>query len=94
MDKYDKQIAIENFVTKVSSSVEEIEKLISFLRIEDDKQKEMLKLSLKILNKKMTKLRKCKSVKDTEKHIKTNKVVKKYTGYNTEYVMVDENAYK
>lgn len=90
MDKYDKEIAIEKFVTRVSSSIEEIEKLISFLRIEDDKQKEMLKLSLKIINKKITKLKKCKSVKDTEKHIKTNKVVKKYDGYDTKYVMVDE----
>lgn len=78
MDKLDKQIAIEKFISNVSGSVDEIERLISFLRIEDDKQKRALKMSIDILNKKINKLKKCETVKETEKYIKAKKVVKKY----------------
>ena len=78
MDELDKQIAIEKFVKNVAGSVEEIERLLSFLKIEDEKQKEVLEISLSIINKKLKKLKKCETVEETKKHINTKKVIKKY----------------
>ena len=78
MDKLDKEIAIEKFVNNVSGSVDEIERLISFLKIDDEKQKMILKTSISILTKKISKLKKCESIQDTEKYINTKKVIKNY----------------
>ena len=78
MDNLDKEIAVEKFLNTVDGSLTDIKKLISFLNIEDTKQKELLDLSIKILDKKIKKVKKCKTIEDTKKYIKTKKVIKEY----------------
>ena len=78
MDNLDKEIAIEKFIRTVEGSMIDIQKLISFLRIDDDKQKKMLETSIDIINTKIKKVKKSESVKDAKKYIKVKKVIEKY----------------
>lgn len=78
MDKLDKEIAIEKFIGTVEGSMTDIEKLISFLRIDDEKQKKMLELSIDIIHKKIKKIKKCEDIDEAKKYLKVKKVVKKY----------------
>ena len=62
----------------MEGTMTDIKKLISFLNIEDSKQKDMLDKSFEIIDKKMKKVKKSKTIEDTKKYIKTKKVIKKY----------------
>lgn len=78
MDTLDKQIAIEKFVNATMGNVDEINRLVSFLRIDDPKQKAMLDLSMSIITNKLHKVKRCRTVEDTNEYIKTKKVIKHY----------------
>lgn len=78
MDKLDKEIAVEKFVNTVEGTMIDIEKLISFLRIDDEKQKKMLEMSIDIIHKKIKKVKKCEDIDEAKKYLKVKKVVKKY----------------
>ena len=78
MGKLDQQVAIEDFVNKLYTDTEEVKRLISFLNIEDDKQKQLLNESIRIITRKIKKLKQCETIKDTKKYIKKDKVVRDY----------------
>jgi len=78
MDKLDKELAIEKFTKTMRGSLNDIEKLISFLNIEDTKHKKLLEESIKMIDKKLNKVEKCDSIEETKKYIKVKKVIKKY----------------
>ena len=62
MDNLDKEIAIEKFIKNMKGSLDDIEKLISFLNIEDTKHKELLTSAIKIIDKKLKKVEKCNTI--------------------------------
>ena len=78
MDKLDKELAIEKFIKTMRGSLNDIEKLISFLNIEDTKHRKLLEESIKMIDKKLNKVEKCDTIEETKKYIKTKKVIKKY----------------
>lgn len=79
MDKYDKEIAVEDFIKVVSNAVGEVELLLSFLNLNDEKEKKAIKTAMSILNKKISKVKKSENLEEANKYIKIKKVIKNYS---------------
>lgn len=82
MDKLDKKIIIDDYITMISGEFRDIETILSFLRI-DSKDAIMLEEGIKLFKKKFKKIKKSKSIKDINKYIDIKKILKEYK--NTSY---------
>lgn len=76
----DKIEIVEKFVTRMESNISEVKRLLSFLQVKDEQQKMILNEGIDILESKIRKAKKVQYVEDTDKYIKTNKIVKNYKG--------------
>jgi len=76
MNNYDKKIAVEQFIKNVSYDLSEVKRLVSFLKIEDEKERKALEEAIKIYENKIKKLRKVHSLEEASKYIKVKKAIK------------------
>lgn len=76
MDNTDKKIIIEKFIKDISGEISDIKTLVSFLNIDNEKEKAMIDESIKLFEKKIKKMRKCHTLKEMNKIISIKKILK------------------
>lgn len=78
MGNYEKDSAIDKFISVLQNDFFNIEKMSKFIIIEDEKEKKLVDESLKLINKKIDDIIHSKSIDDVKKHVKLKKVFKKF----------------
>ena len=72
-DELDLKIKFDKLCGELDSDAEKIERFLSYLIIEHDDRKDLEK-AMKIINKKINKMKKCRSLKEASKIIKLKKL--------------------
>lgn len=76
MDNLDKKIIVENFIKDISGELSDINTLMSFLKLDNEKDRDMIEEALSLFNKKIKKIKKCHKLKEVNKYISVKKIIK------------------
>lgn len=76
MDKYDKDLIIDEYISSLQHDYDQIKEMRQFVIIEDERYKELVDTALKIIDKKINHIINAKSFDDVKKHLKLKKLIK------------------
>lgn len=80
MNEYEKDAAVDKFISYLQNDFYNIQKMCKFIKIDDDRYKKLVDESLDLIDSKIKDVINSKSIDDVKKHVKLKKLLKKKFG--------------